>query len=90
MQLLPYSVEHRCSFQSTANAVGVVYQEWQLKDKSKAVFHWDLLLQADKDRLALSSKEEILRQGQVVADSRETLMFWINQVSKQNRTQYKR
>ena len=62
--------------------MGVVYQEWQLKDQSRAVFHWDLLLQADKDRLALSSKEEILRQGQVVADSRETLMFWINQVSK--------
>ena len=57
-------------------------QEWQLKNSSKAVFHWDLLEQANKDKLALSSKEEILKEGQRNADSRETLMFWINQVRR--------
>lgn len=44
------------------------------------MFHWDLLEQANKDKLALSSKEVILEEGQRNADSRETLMFWINQV----------
>ena len=51
-----------------------------MQDKSKAVFHWDLLEQANKDKLLGSSKENILEEGQVMADSRETLMFWINQV----------
>jgi hypothetical protein len=51
-----------------------------LQNSSKAVFHWDLLEQANKDKLALSSKEDVLKEGQRNADNRETLMFWINQV----------
>lgn len=79
VQLLPYSVEHRVTFVSTAESVGVKYLEWQLKDTSKAVFHWDLLEQAS-DALKQYTKEEILRLGQREFSNRETLMFWINQV----------
>lgn len=79
VQLLPYSVEHRVTFQSSAQSAGVIYQEWQLKDQSKAYFHWDLLAQANSQKLSSQSKEEILRQGQRGADNRETVMFWINQ-----------
>jgi hypothetical protein len=81
LHLLPYSVEHRVAFPSLANELGVVYQEWQLKDPSRAVFHWDLLQEANKEKLQSMSKEQILKLGQVAADNRETLMFWINQVS---------
>jgi hypothetical protein len=80
VQLLPYKVEHRCTFQSSAEQAGVHYMEWQLHDQSKAYFHWDLLEQANAEKLKHSSKESILRAGQIAADSRETLMFWINQV----------
>lgn len=80
VQLLPYSVEHRVTFESSATKAGVIYHEWQLKDTSKAVFHWDLMMQANGDKLKQFSKEDILKQGQSKADSRETLMFWINQV----------
>eukprot|EP01038_Epipyxis_sp_PR26KG_P008032 gene8032-10884_t len=79
VQLLPYKVEHRCTFQSSAQAAGVVYMEWQLKDKSKAYFHWDLLDQANSDRLKSTTKERYLEAGQAAFDNRETLMFWINQ-----------
>ena len=80
VQLLPYKVEHRCTFRGTAEQAGVVYMEWQLKDASKAVFHWDLLAQANNNALDLMSKEQYLERGQAGADNRETLMFWINQV----------
>lgn len=56
------------------------HQEWTLKNTANAVFHWDLLDQANSEKLLSSSKEAILREGQSAADSRETLMFWINQV----------
>lgn len=79
VQLLPYSVEHRVTFQSDAEGAGMVYMEWQLKDASRAYFHWDLLLQANTEKFNRHSKEEILRMGQASADNRETLMFWINQ-----------
>ena len=79
VQLLPYSVEHRVTFQSDAEGAGMVYMEWQLKDPSRAFFHWDLLLQANTEKYNKHSKEEILRMGQANADNRETLMFWINQ-----------
>jgi hypothetical protein len=58
----------------------LTHQEWTLKNTANAVFHWDLLDQANSDKLLSSSKEAILREGQSGADSRETLMFWINQV----------
>lgn len=80
VQLLPYKVEHRCTFRGTAEQAGVVYMEWQLKDASKAVFHWDLLAQANNNALDLLSQEQYLERGQAGADNRETLMFWINQV----------
>jgi hypothetical protein len=80
VQLLPYSVEHRVSFVSDAETAGVHYLEWQLKDRSKAVFHWDLLNQANSEKLKRMTKEKILDEGQAKSDSRETLMFWINQV----------
>jgi hypothetical protein len=48
--------------------------------RSKAVFHWDLLNQANAARLKKSTKEEILNNGQKKGTPRETLMFWINQV----------
>lgn len=79
VQLLPYSVEHRVTFQNSAESAGIIYQEWQLKDQSKAYFHWDLLAQANSEKLSSQSKEDILRQGQRGADNRETVMFWINQ-----------
>eukprot|EP01035_Chromulina_nebulosa_P022356 gene22356-28949_t len=79
IQLLPYTVEHRVTFPGSANAAKVVYLEWQLKDRTKAVFHWDLLDQANSEKLKRYSKDEILSMGQSQADSRETLMFWINQ-----------
>jgi hypothetical protein len=81
VQLLPYSVEYRCTFESSAVGAKVKYMEWQLKNSSLAVFHWDLLEQANKDKLRQSSKQAILREGQPAASHRETLMFWINQVS---------
>jgi hypothetical protein len=80
VQLLPYRVEHRVTFRDTALAAGVVYQEWQLQDPSKAVFHWDLLDQANEQALSTMSRQQYLDRGQEGADSRETLMFWINQV----------
>lgn len=79
VQLLPFSVEHRVTFQSTAAEAHVIYQEWQLKDQTKAVFHWDLLDQANSAKLQQMTKEQILAQGQRRADNRETTMFWINQ-----------
>eukprot|EP01042_Synura_sphagnicola_P004439 gene4439-5622_t len=51
IQLLPYSVEHRVSFRQSAEEADVQYMEWQLKDKSLAVFHWDLLNQANAEVL---------------------------------------
>lgn len=84
LQLLPYSVEHRVTFRETAENAGMKYMEWQLKDQSKTVFHWDLLEQANKDKLKRYSKEEILRMGQSASDGRETLMFWINQASRKS------
>eukprot|EP01041_Mallomonas_annulata_P000483 gene483-908_t len=33
VQLLPYKVEHRVTFQSSAQQAGMVYMEWQLKDR---------------------------------------------------------
>ena len=57
-----------------------IYQEWQVTDPSKTVFHWDLMQQANAEKLLHSTKETILSEGQVAADMRETLMFWINQV----------
>lgn len=79
VQLLPFSVEHRVTFQSSAETAGIIYQEWQLKDKSNAYFHWDLLAMANTEKLNSWSKESILSAGQRVADNRETTMFWINQ-----------
>jgi hypothetical protein len=79
VQLLPYKVEHRVTFRATAEAAGVRYMEWQLMDPKLAVFHWDLLDQANADRLRQMSKEEYLAKGQQAFDNRETLMFWINQ-----------
>ena len=32
IQLLPYKVEHRVTFVSSAQSAGMVYMEWQLKD----------------------------------------------------------
>lgn len=80
VQLLPYSVEHRASFVSDAEQAGVHYLEWKLQDQSKAVFHWDLLEQANSMMMKRMTKEEILRAGQSRSNDRETLMFWINQV----------
>eukprot|EP00607_Mallomonas_marina_P005301 CAMPEP_0182435360 /NCGR_PEP_ID=MMETSP1167-20130531/75301_1 /TAXON_ID=2988 /ORGANISM="Mallomonas Sp, Strain CCMP3275" /LENGTH=230 /DNA_ID=CAMNT_0024626341 /DNA_START=79 /DNA_END=768 /DNA_ORIENTATION=- len=79
VQLLPYKVEHRVTFKSSAVAAGIRYMEWQLKDKTKAYFHWDLLDQADSNKLKRMSKDAILNAGQITADNRETVMFWINQ-----------
>jgi hypothetical protein len=81
VQLLPYKVEHRVTFESSCVRAGMKYMEWQLKDRSKAYFHWDLLDMANSEKLKHSTKEQILAAGQVVADNRETTMFWINQVS---------
>lgn len=83
VQLLPYKVEHRCTFASSARSVGVTYMEWQLQDESKTFLHWDLLEQADAEKLKRMTKRQIINAGQVQATSRETLMFWINQVRKQ-------
>ena len=80
VQLLPYKMDYRCTFRGSAESAGVKYMEWQLKDITKTVFHWDLLEQANKDRLRGISKEEYISRGQIKADNRETLMFWINQV----------
>jgi hypothetical protein len=44
------------------------------------VFHWDLLDQANEQALSTMSRQQYLDRGQEGADSRETLMFWINQV----------
>jgi len=79
VQLLPYKVEHRVTFQSSAVQAGVKYLEWQLRDQSKAVFHWDLMMAANSEKMARKSREDILKEGQVAADNRETTMFWINQ-----------
>jgi hypothetical protein len=79
VQLLPYQVEHRVTFRATAEEAHVRYMEWQLKDPNNAVFHWDLLDQANADILKHTTKEEYLARGQRAADNRETLMFWINQ-----------
>lgn len=80
IQLLPYHVEHKCTFRATAEAAGVRYMEWTLKDPSKAVFHWDLLSQANSNALDRLTKEEYLARGSQASGDRETLMFWINQV----------
>lgn len=80
VQLLPYRVEHRVTFRATAEAAKVKYLEWQLKDQSLAVFHWDLLAQANQAALEQMTKAQYLERGQEGADNRETLMFWINQV----------
>jgi len=79
VQLLPYSVEHKCTFRASAERAGVHYMEWTLKDRLSAVFHWDLLLQANANALQHTTHERLLDRGQRGADSRETLMFWINQ-----------
>ena len=44
------------------------------------MFHWDLMYQANAEKLLQNTKETILSEGQVASDMRETLMFWINQV----------
>lgn len=79
VHLLPYKVEHRVSFPEIANQAGVVYLEWQSKNPSNSVFHWDLFRDNNKEKFETMSKEEILQQGQASADTRETTMFWINQ-----------
>jgi hypothetical protein len=79
VQLLPYKVEHRVTFRATAEEARVRYMEWQLHDPNNAVFHWDLLDQANADILKRTTKQEYLDKGQRAADNRETLMFWINQ-----------
>jgi hypothetical protein len=79
VQLLPYKNDHRCTFPSTAEQAGVVYQEWQLQDETKTVLHWDLFEQANAERLKADGPARILQQGQAGSDLRETLMFWINQ-----------
>jgi hypothetical protein len=80
VQLLPYKVEHRVTFESSCTRAGMKYMEWQLKDQTKAYFHWDLLEQANTEKFQRQSKQQILAAGQVSADNRETTMFWINQV----------
>jgi hypothetical protein len=82
LQLLPYSVEFRASFESSASEAGVFYREWQLKDQTKTFFHWDLFEAANKEKLQGLGKEQLLKMGQRSADNRETIMFWINQVSQ--------
>lgn len=71
------------TFRATAEAAQVKYLEWQLQDENLAVFHWDLLLQANEAALAQTTRQQYLARGQEGADSRETLMFWINQVGVQ-------
>ena len=39
--------------------------EWQSKNSSNSVFHWDLLKEANGDIMNIKSKEDILRAGQV-------------------------
>ena len=68
-----------CSFYFLFHIV-FIHQEWQVTDPSKTVFHWDLMQQANAEKLLHSTKETILSEGQVASDMRETLMFWINQV----------
>ncbi len=87
LQLLPYKVEHRVTFRQSAENAGMRYMEWQLKDASKTFLHWDLMEQANSEKMRSMSKEDILRGGQVASDNRETTMFWINQV-RQERVVY--
>lgn len=79
LQLLPYKVEHRVTFRQSAEAAGMRYMEWQLQDRSKAFFHWDLMELANSEKMRRMSREDILQAGQVASDNRETTMFWINQ-----------
>ena len=95
LQLMPYKVEHKASFQvsltmydchglifsqQSAQSAGVHYMEWQASNPALSVFHWDLLEQANADALKRWTKEEYLARGQAAVNMRETIMFWINQV----------
>ena len=51
------------------------YMEWQLQDPSKTFLHWDLFEQANTEKLRREGRDNILAQGQRMADNRETLMF---------------
>lgn len=94
LQLMPYKNEHRASFVTSTHRAKVVYKEWQATDPSLSSFHWDLYELANKEKLQRSSpllpissflgrmgKNAILAGGSEMGDHRETLMFWINQVS---------
>jgi len=48
--------------------------------RSLAVFHWELLEQANPLKFKYEAKSRILERGQDGGDGRETLLFWINQV----------
>lgn len=43
VQLLPYKLNYKGSFQSVAQENGVHYIEWALEDASKSYFHWEFL-----------------------------------------------
>lgn len=82
LQLMPYKNDHRASFVSSTERAGVIYKEWMATDRQKSYFHWDLFEQANKEKLERMGKDTILEGGGKMGDHRETLMFWINQVSE--------
>jgi hypothetical protein len=54
LQLMPYKNDHRATFVSSTGKAGVVYKEWIATDRSKSFFHWDLLDQANGEKLKRS------------------------------------
>jgi hypothetical protein len=54
LQLMPYKSDHRATFVSSTQRAGVVYKEWIATDRTKSFFHWDLLEQANKEKLQRS------------------------------------
>lgn len=74
VQLLPFGLNYRGAFQQNAVKASVDYKEWQLADKTRAVFHWEFLGEKELAR----GKDAILAKGSPKGGEL-VYTFWINQ-----------
>ena len=74
IQLLPFGLKYKGSFQANAVAAGVEYREWKLEDSSLSRFHWEFL----GEKELRHGKQAVLDRGSPSGGA-EVYTFWINQ-----------
>ena len=79
LQILPYTLIDPVNFGGMAESAGVHAMNWAVSNTSQAVFHWDLLKEANPGMLKRLSHSEILKEGMRKASLMEVMVFWINQ-----------